>query len=342
MRILIFTDAWSPQVNGVVRTLTTTVAKLQESGHGVSVVSPNDFLCIPHKLTKWMYPDVTFSVPPILKVSRIISDFKPDCIHISTEGPIGWAAWLICLIKGIKFTTTYHTKFPEYIKKRFYIPMFVGYAYEKMFHNRSFRTMVATQSLRVELENRGFKHLAFWERGVDTDFFHHSRRDDDLFPIQHRPIALFFGRVSKEKNIEAFLEAEWKGTKYVVGDGPQLASLKAKYPSAIFVGKKIGTLASYVASADITVFPSKTDTYGLTIIESMACGTPVAAYDVTGPRDIIISGQTGCISYKEDLSDAMSDALNVNRNECRRFAETKTWDVCTEQFAKNLIEAYAI
>jgi len=345
MRILIFTDAYEPQLNGVVRTLTTTVEKLIEKGHSVKVVSPINFYCIPKKLTKWAYPDIDFSIPSSLKVKRIIKNFKPDAIHISTEGPIGWSAWIVCLMCRIKFTTTYHTKFPEYLKVRFFIPLCIGYAYERLFHNRSYRTMVATQSLKTELKHRGFKRMVFWGRGVDTVLFNPIYRSKAFF--NNDLVALYFGRISHEKNIGAFLEAEWYGKKVVVGDGPQLDELKLLYPNVKFVGRKTGVeLATHVASATITVFPSLTDTFGLTVLESLSCGTPVVAFNVTGPKDQIEHFKTGFLApikssnytQPEILSARMQWAIGIDRKRCRDAAEKNTWDKCTDQFIKNLEE----
>jgi glycosyltransferase involved in cell wall biosynthesis len=340
MRILIFTDTVGPkEINGVVRTLDETVKNLKLKGHIVRLVSSKDFYKIPQFITKRIYPECTLAYPPFIGVRKIIHKFKPNAIHIATEGTIGWTAWIYCNLNKIKFTTAYHTKFPEYAKEHLHIPVSIGYMYEKLFHNKATATMVATDSLKEHLESYNFNNLFYWERGVDQSIFHPNYN----YKFEYKaPIALFFGRVSKEKNIETFCKTKWIGQKIVIGDGPELAYLKTTYPDVVFLGKMIGTeLAQRVQAADIVVFPSLTDTYGLTIIESLSCGTPVAGFNITGPKDIIKNGVTGYLAdyhsnAVENLSIAMHNTLKCKRQDCLSYASTKTWSNATDQFISNL------
>jgi glycosyltransferase involved in cell wall biosynthesis len=328
MRILIVTDAWLPQINGVVRTLDTVRGELDALGHRVEVISPKDFRTIPCPT----YPEIRLALWPGHRIARVIARFEPQAIHIATEGPLGWAARRICLKRELPFTTSFHTKFPEYIHARFRIPIAWGYAVLRRFHEPSRGVMVATPTLARALKENGFKNIKPWSRGVNTGLFHPHERG---FLEGLRPISLFVGRVAVEKNVEAFLKLDLKGTKYVVGDGPQMAELKARYPQVRFTGYKTGEeLARHVADADVFVFPSRTDTYGLVLLEALASGVPVAAYPVHGPIDVVNGHRIGVLD--EDLGCAVRKALKISRTACRDFALGFTWRACAEQFLANL------
>ncbi len=330
MKIIIASDAWQPQINGVVRTLMTTRDKLHLMGHEVQVISPNEFSTVPCPT----YPEIRLAYGLGRKIGQLIEDFQPDAIHIATEGPLGWATRGYCIKHGYRFTTSFHTKFPEYVEARFRIPASWGYALLRRFHARAERMMVATSSMAKELEQWGFKHLARWSRGVDVDVF---KPRDKAFLSAARPIALYVGRVAIEKNIENFLTLDIPGSKYVVGDGPQREHLRKVYPEVQFVGSKVGEeLAQYYAAADIFVFPSRTDTFGLVLIEALACGVPVAAYPVPGPLDVINGSGVGVLH--EDLQTAVKHVLKAppSAEYCRDYAMRYTWDICTQQFLDNL------
>ncbi len=335
MRIMLVTDAWEPQVNGVVRTMKRVIAECEELGHEWEVVSPNDgFKTIP--LPTYSEIKLAFGAKPIIE-ERFL-EFEPDAVHIATEGPLGWAARAICLKHKIPYTTSYHTRFPEYISARFwFIPLWAGYSYVREFHKYSGRVMVATPSMRKELEDHGFKNIAPWTRGVDTEIFTPQRRTPDRGPLagMPTPIWLNVGRVAVEKNIETFLKLDLPGSKVIVGEGPQLEELRAKYPEAHLVGAKFKEeLATYFANADVFVFPSLTDTFGLVILEAMATGTPVAAFPAPGPRDLIPGSNAGAVS--DDLKAACEEALTMSRETARAYAETYSWRACAEQFLDNL------
>jgi len=328
MRIAIVTDAWHPQVNGVVTTLTRTVAILREAGHEGMVIQPWMFKTFPCPT----YPEIRLSLFPGRKIGKILDAFAPDAIHIATEGFLGWAARSYCRNKGLRFTTSYHTRFPEYIRLRFPIPLRFSYGCMRRFHAGATRTMVVTDELRAELSQYGFGNLTLWSRGVDTEIFKPWSKG---FLTDARPIYVFVGRVAVEKNIEDYLKLELSGTKYVIGDGPALKEMQKKYPHVRFTGYKKGVaLARHMAAADVFVFPSRTDTFGLVMLEAMACGLPVAAYPVTGPKNIIRQGVTGVLS--EDLGKAVQEALLLDGKECRSFAEKYSWKKCTAQFFSNL------
>lgn len=328
MKIAIVTDAWRPQTNGVVKTLGTTADGLRALGHDVRIIEPNQFKTFPCPT----YPEIRLSWLPYGRVSELLEEFGPDAIHIATEGTLGAAARKWCLRRHFPFTTSYHTQFPEYVRARVPIPLAVSYAHLRRFHSAAARTMVATPAMQRLLESRGFKNIVRWTRGVDVSLF---RPRDKGFLDFPRPIAMYVGRVAIEKNIEAFLKLDLPGTKVVVGDGPARAELEAKYPNAKFVGFKFGEeLAAHVAAADVFVFPSRTDTFGLVLLEAMACGLPVAAYPVTGPIDVVTRGVTG--ELNEDLGAAVLAALKLDPNQCRAYALANTWETATRQFLSHL------
>jgi glycosyltransferase involved in cell wall biosynthesis len=325
------TDAWTPQVNGVVRTMTTVVAELRAMGHVVEVVGPDRFRTVPCPT----YPDIALSLLPKRRLIRIIEDFSPDALHIVTEGPLGLAARSWARRRGFSFTTAFHTRFAEYIHARTRIPVAPIYAWMRHFHGAGSGTMVATASLREELVRRGFRNIRPWTRGVDLSLFKPEPREDWDVP---RPVFLYVGRVAVEKNITAFLDLALPGSKVVVGGGPQLASLQRDYPKALFTGPRYGeALARAYAGADVFVFPSLTDTFGLVLLESLACGTPVAAYPVTGPKDVLAdaAGKVGAVNA--DLRLAALEALQADRAACRAHAERFSWRACAEIFLSHLV-----
>ncbi|MGH6695956.1 glycosyltransferase family 4 protein [Sphingopyxis sp.] len=330
MRIIIVTDAWEPQVNGVVRTLQATVAELRAAGHEVGIVSPDLFRSFPCP----SYPEIRLALAGRRKVARHIRAFAPQAIHISTEGPLGMAARRWCLKNKFPFTTAYHTRFPEYVAARLPVsPTFV-WRFIRWFHRPARHIMVATRSLARELADQGLGQTMMWERGVDHDLFRPDRAPHPAYEKLARPIQLYVGRVAVEKNIGAFLATDRPGTKVIVGEGPALADLRAQHPDALFLGKLGGeALASAYAGADVFVFPSRTDTFGLVIIEAMSCGTPVAAYPVPGPGDIVTGG-AGALN--EDLGRAIDMALACSRADAEALGARYNWTSCTAQFAKAL------
>jgi glycosyltransferase involved in cell wall biosynthesis len=336
MRILLATDAWEPQVNGVVRTLTRVVGEMRAMGHLVEVISPDQFKTFPLPT----YPEIKLAVGVYEPMQERFKTFEPEAIHIATEGPIGLAARRICVDWKLPFTTSYHTKFPEYVSARLPVPVAAGYAYMRWFHKASGRLMVATPTMRDELTRHGFRNISPWARGVDTEMFHPRRSGDaDVYAGLERPIWLNVGRVAVEKNIESFLAQDLPGTKVVVGDGPQREELKARYPKVKFVGVKMGEeLSAHFYCADVFVFPSLTDTFGLVILEAMASGVPVAAYPAPGPVDIIPGSGAGVVarSVTEGLREACLEALKLDRDQVRAYAEKFSWRVCAEEFVRNL------
>ena len=330
MRILIVSDAWEPQVNGVVRTLQATTAELRRAGHEVGVISPDLFRSIPCP----SYPEIRLAFAGWRKVGRHIRAFAPQAIHISTEGPLGMAARRWCLKNGFPFTTAYHTRFPEYVAARLPLsPAFV-WRFIRWFHRPARHIMVATRSLARELAEQGLAQTMLWERGVDHDLFRPDRAQLAAYAGLPRPIQLYVGRVAVEKNIGAFLDIDRPGTKVIVGDGPALAELKAQHPGALFLGKLGGeTLASAYAGADVFVFPSRTDTFGLVVIEALSCGTPVAAFPVPGPGDII---REGAGALDQDLGRAIDIALTCGRADAEALGARYSWASCTAQFVQAL------
>ncbi len=334
MRIMIVTDAWEPQVNGVVRTLARTTQELREMGHEVQMVTPSDgYKTIPLPT----YPEIKMALFAKDDIEERFEAFEPEAVHIATEGTLGLTARRICIQHRFPFSTSYHTQYPEYVSARFPIPLALGYAFVRWFHNMAGRVMVATPTMRDLLVSRGFKNLALWTRGVDTQVFTPDLRVADRGPLAgiDGPIFLYVGRVAVEKNVEAFLKCEVAGTKVVVGDGPARVDLEARFKDAKFLGAKFGSeLAGCYANADVFVFPSFTDTFGLVILEAMATGTPVAAFVAPGPQDIIPSSGAGVIG--PDLSANIAECLTFDREKVRAYAQTFSWRACAEQFLANL------
>jgi len=329
LKVLIVTDAWAPQVNGVVRTLEMLGQDLRALGHEVHYATPEGRFTLPMPT----YPEIRLSLFPRGDLEREIRSFAPDAIHIATEGTLGLSARAICIKYGIPFTTSFHTRFPEYVHARFsFISEERIYRLLRWFHGPATAMMVATPSLKRELEGHGFKNLRIWSRGVDVERF--KPIDDAQLPYEG-PIFLYVGRVAVEKNIEAFLKLDLPGTKVVIGDGPARASLEPQYPAAKFLGQKTGDdLARAYAGSNVFVFPSRTDTFGLVLLEALASGTPVAAYPVQGPQDVIGDAPVGVLD--NDLQAACEKALTLDRSACRTFALSRSWKACTKQFLSNL------
>ncbi|MGH6742509.1 MAG: glycosyltransferase family 4 protein [Bradyrhizobium sp.] len=328
MRILIATDAWRPQVNGVVRTLTSLARAAATLGSEIEFLTPDGFPSAPLPT----YPGLRIALPNHAEIARRIEALEPEAIHIATEGPIGWWTRAYCLRNKLPFTTSYTTRFPEYVSVRTGIPVSWGYAVVRRFHNAGETTMVATNSLRRELAGRGFTRLGAWTRGVDTNLFNPDEPAELDFP---RPIFAVVGRIAVEKNLEAFLSLDLPGTKVVIGDGPQRTELGRRFPDAKFLGEKSGKdLTSHIAAADVFVFPSLTDTFGVVQLEALACGTPVAAFPVTGPLDVIADHPVGALD--KDLRAACLRALTMSRETCRAFALERSWEKCARQFIGNL------
>lgn len=328
MRIAVVTDAWEPQVNGVVNTLKATVACLRSMDHEVLTLTPEGMNTFPCPT----YPDIRLAYKPYNRVASKLELFAPDCIHIATEGPMGLAARRYCLRRGLAFTTAYHTRFPEYVHARTRIPLSWTYRWLRWFHGPSKAIMVPTPRVKQALEERGFHRLGLWGRGVDTEHFAPGERDASCIK---NPLFLYVGRLAVEKNVEAFLEIDLPGTKWLIGDGPQRDELERKYPTARFLGAKPNDqLAGYYNCADVFVFPSMTDTFGLVLVEAMACGVPVAAYPVEGPIDVVAQGKSG--SLHDDLRRACFEALTLSRADVRQHALGFSWEAATQQFLQNL------
>jgi glycosyltransferase involved in cell wall biosynthesis len=328
MRILIATDAWHPQVNGVVRTLTSLARSASALEAEIAFLTPEGFpsLGVP------TYPGLRVALPNRREISARIEAASPDAIHIATEGPIGWAVRAYCRRHKLAFTTSYTTRFPEYIAVRSIIPAALSYAVLRHFHAAAAMTMVATGSLWQELSARDFRKLGFWTRGVDTELFNPDHPAELDLP---RPVFMTMGRVAVEKNLEAFVSLDLPGSKVVIGDGPQRAELEHRYPDVIFLGEKTGAdLTAHLAAADVFVFPSRTDTFGVVQLEALACGTPVAAFPVTGPLDVIADHPVGALD--EDLRSACLRALGMSRDACRSFALGRSWESSARQFIGNL------
>lgn len=339
LKVFIVTDAWAPQVNGVVRTLEILGEDLTAMGHEVRYATPEGRFTLPLPT----YPEIRLAIFPRKDLEKQINEFAPDAIHIATEGTLGMSARAICLRYGIPYTTSFHTRFPEYVHARFpFIPESLVYRWLKWFHAPATAMMVATPSLKRELESHGFKNVRIWSRGVDVEHFHPVA--DASLPYE-KPIWLYVGRVAIEKNLESFLALDLPGTKLIVGDGPARAALAKQFPKAVFTGPKMGEeLVRIYAASDVFVFPSKTDTFGLVILEALACGVPVAAYPVQGPQDIV--GDAPVAALDEDLKAACLKALTLSRAQkepgapsnisVRGFALEHSWRACTKQFLSNL------
>ena len=324
MHILVATDAWHPQVCGVVRTLESLAASVASVGSAITFLTPDGFPSMPVPT----YPGLRFALPSPREVAARVERARPDAIHVATEGPIGFLTRRYCLKNGLPFTTSFTTRFPEYIAARAPFPVAWGYAILRRFHSPATITMVSTVSLMSELAARGFERLKIWSRGVDTDLFRPDRAVDLDLP---RPIFMSVGRIAPEKNLEAFLSLDLPGTKVVIGDGPQEAELKARFPDARFLGNLFGErLAAHVAAADVFVFPSKTDTFGIVQLEALSSGVPVAAYPVTGPRDVIGNAPVGALD--NDLKRACLGALRLSRRDCRQHAQQFSWQASAAQF----------
>lgn len=329
MRIAIVTDAWHPQVNGVVTTLSWTARCLGEFGHDVEVFNPSAYSTFPLP----SYPEIRVAWRPYPRLRAALERFAPHAIHIATEGSLGMAARRYCRRNRLAFSTSYHTQFPQYLRKRAPIPINTSYAFLRRFHAAASLTFVATECQQAELEAHGFRNLVRWGRGVDTDTF---RPGDKAFLDDPRPIWIYTGRISVEKGLEDFLALDLPGTKILVGDGPDRNALERAWPEARFVGYRFGEeLAAFIAASDVFVFPSRTDTFGLVMIEAMACGVPVAAYPVTGPINVVEQGVTGVLD--DDLQVAALAALEVDPAKCVAHARALSWPNATRQFEVNLV-----
>ncbi|MEO1207075.1 MAG: glycosyltransferase family 1 protein [Pseudomonadota bacterium] len=327
MRILVITDAWRPQVNGVVRTYERLSEEVANLDAELEFLTPTEFHTVPCPT----YPEIRLSLPGYRYLVARIQAIEPDAIHIATEGPLGIMALIHCRRKRIPFTTSFHTRFPDYLSSRFSLPEAWTWAWQRRFHNAGAGVMVATPSLAKELEGRGFNNILPWTRGVDTTLF----RPRDVRIFGDGPIFINVGRIAIEKNIQAFLDADLPGRKVVVGDGPAREELSQHYPDVIFTGKKVGEeLAACYASADVFVLPSKTETFGIVLLEAMASGLPIAAYPVTGPIDLVSPGETGILS--ENIAEAAASALKLDRATVRKRAEEYGWDSAARLFLANI------
>ncbi len=327
MKIAIVTDAWRPQINGVVRTLERITAELAALGDTVEVIGPDRFpnIAMPG------YGEIRLAVLPRARLARMLEEIRPDALHVATEGPLGLAARAIAMRRGWRFTTSFHTRFAEYVSARTPIPERATWALLRRFHNAGAGTLAATPSLREELARRGFRRILPWTRGVDLERFRPGA--GDAWEGLPRPVFLYAGRVAVEKNIAAFLDLDLPGSKVVVGDGPQRAALQARHSAVHFTGWREGeALAQAYRSADVMVFPSRTDTFGLVLLEAMASGTPVAAFPVMGPRDVVGAGGV----LDEDLRRACLAALEVPRARARAEAERFSWSASAQAFRGSL------
>jgi glycosyltransferase involved in cell wall biosynthesis len=331
MHILIVSDAWLPQINGVVRTLQAVTSKIAANGHSVTLISPDQF----RSFACPTYPEIRLALAGAEAVGRMIERASPDAVHIATEGPLGLAARRWCRRRGYAFTTAYHTQFPEYLARRTRLPAACFWPIITRFHAPSSAVLVSTPTVERQLNGHGITRTRRWSRGVDLSCFHPNVPAHPSLADLPRPILLYVGRIAIEKNIEAFLSTGHHGSKIVVGDGPALARLKARYPEVLFLGALGGdALASAYAAADVLVFPSRTDTFGLVMIEAIACGTPVAAYPVQGPIDVLVP-DVGCV--EPDLDAAIAGALTRDRQRCVEHARTFGWQASARQFLASLV-----
>ncbi|WP_114954516.1 glycosyltransferase family 4 protein [Sphingosinicella terrae] len=331
MRVLIVTDAWAPQVNGVVRTLLATRRELERRGHEVAIISPDLFRSVACPT----YPEIRLALVGHRSIAGRIAAFAPDSIHIATEGPLGLAARRACLDRGWRFTTAYHTQFPDYVARRTGLPAGWFWRYMKWFHRPSQAILVATPTVAGQLASHGLRQTRPWGRGVDLGGFNPEAAPHPAFQSLPRPIQLYVGRIAVEKNIGAFLATRRPGSKVVVGGGPALERLRRDHPETCFLGPLSGSeLASAYASADVFVFPSRTDTFGLVMIEAMACGTPVAAFPVPGPLDVLDAGSG---AMDETLDRAIDGALKLDRARCAARARAFSWAESARQFEAALV-----
>jgi glycosyltransferase involved in cell wall biosynthesis len=331
VRIAIATDAWAPQTNGVVTTLKATAEVLERQGHQVRVISPQGVRCIPCP----SYPEIRLAISPGSYVARELKAFRPHAIHIATEGPLGMAVRRYCRHRDVPFTTSYHTRYPEYVRARWPIPLDLSYAWLRRFHGSAVRTFISSHSLEEQLSRRGFRKLHLWRRGVDLRRFRPQGEIHPEIAGLPRPVMAYMGRLAVEKNLDAFLKLDVPGTKLLIGDGPARAALAERHPGVFFAGYRYGDeLARMLGSADVFVFPSLTDTFGLAMIEALACGVPVAAFPVPGPLDVIEQGVTGVLH--ENLGVAIRSALHLDRRVCAERARAFTWDAATQQFLAGL------
>jgi len=330
LRILLATDAWRPQVNGVVRTWETSIAHLQKRGHEVEVIHPGLFASLPVPF----YREIRLAVPSRRRVARLVRSFAPDVVHVATEGPIGLAVRAFCRRSRWRFSTSYHSKFPEYLQELARVPARWTYRFMRWFHSASSAVMVSTPTLEADLAALGFRNLCRWSRGVDLTLFTPRPK---TWTEYRRPVLLYAGRVSKEKNIDALFALEHAGTRVVVGDGPMREKWQREHPDVVFLGYRTGlALAEAYANADLFVFPSKTDTFGLVMIEAMACGVPVAAYPVVGPIDVVTDPKVG--SLDDNLGRAVEVALkSADPAACVAHARQFTWERCTDQLLANFV-----
>lgn len=334
MRVLVATDAWRPQVNGVVRSLEYLASEAPSLGADIDFLTPGDFRTLPLP----GYREIRLALASAGRIERAITAMRPDSVHLATEGPIGWITRYVCQTRGYPFTTSYHTRFPEYLAARLPVPLRWSYAALRRFHNSGDGTMVGSPTLERALKAHGFRDLMPWSRGVDAELFRPHSVRPLAFPA---PVFLYVGRIAVEKNLEAFLNLDLPGSKVAVGDGPSRAGLQARYPQVHFLGTRTGkALADVYASADVFVFPSLTDTFGMVILEALACGLPVAAFPVMGPLDVI--GKSGCGCLDPDLRRAALAALQVRRDKCRAHALTFTWRESVRQFLDNTRRAHGV
>jgi glycosyltransferase involved in cell wall biosynthesis len=334
LRILVVSDAWHPQVNGVVRTMETVLRHLRAGGDVVEVIGPGEFRSLPSP----GYAEIRLAVLPGRRLRALVDGFAPEAVHIATEGPLGWAMRRLCLARGWAFTSSFHTRFPDYLRVRTGIPVDWSWGVMRRFHAASDAVLTATSSLERELATRGFGRMRRWSRGVDLERFRPREElgGADVFAGLARPVFLYAGRLAVEKNVAAFLSLDLPGTKVVVGDGPQRVALQRRFPRAVFTGYcENGALAASYAWADAFVFPSRTDTFGLVLLEALGCGTPVAAFPVSGPLDVIGDAPVGALD--EDLRAACLQALEADRGACRRHAEGFSWAACAARFREALV-----
>ncbi|MEM1356285.1 MAG: glycosyltransferase family 1 protein [Planctomycetota bacterium] len=331
MRFALITDAWEPQVNGVVRTWQQVTSEMTESGHEPHVIHPALFRAI----SAPRYPEIKLAILPGRRVRARLDELKPDAIHIATEGPLGQAARKYCKKRKLPYTTSYHTQFPHYLRKYFGIPSSLSYRFIRWFHGSAKHTLVPTKQVGEELKREGLDNIVVWSRGVDTKLFHPNYDTPPAMTELPRPIFVYAGRVAIEKNIEAFLELDLPGSKVVIGDGPPREGFEKKYPDTHFVGYKFGEdLAAHYAAGDVFVFPSKTDTFGVVMLEANACGLPIAAYPVTGPIDVVQQGSTGFVYT--DLREAAVEALQLKSEDCIGFAQRNSWGRCAQTVVDHL------